>query len=39
MEEFDPDLLRPRFLPTLAAVALTGLRLPTGPRAVRKRRA
>jgi hypothetical protein len=39
MEEFDPDLLRPRFLPTLAAVALTGWRLPTGPHAMRKRRA
>jgi hypothetical protein len=36
MEEFDPDLLRPRFLPKLAAIALAGWRLPTSIGAVRK---
>jgi hypothetical protein len=40
MGEFGPDLLQPRFLPTLARVVLAGLRLGTGVRAVlRERRA
>jgi hypothetical protein len=39
MGEFASDLLRPRFLPTLARVALAGLRLGTGVRALRERRA
>jgi len=40
MAEFGPDLLQPRFLPTLARVALAGLRLGTGVRAaLRERRA
>jgi hypothetical protein len=40
MAEFGPDLLRPRFLPTLARVALAGMRLGTGVRAaLRERRA
>jgi hypothetical protein len=39
MGEFDPDLLRPRLLPTLAGLALTGLRLSTGIRAMRAERA
>jgi len=32
MHAFDPDLLQPRFLPRLGAVALAGLRLGTGHR-------
>jgi hypothetical protein len=39
MGEFASDLLRPRFLPTLARIALAGLRLGTGVRALRERRA
>ncbi|MBO0735082.1 MAG: hypothetical protein J2P48_00720 [Alphaproteobacteria bacterium] len=39
MGEFDPDLLRPRFLPTLARLALTGLHLGTGLRGVQEERA
>jgi hypothetical protein len=39
MSEFGPDLLRPRLLPTLARIALAGLRLGTGVRALRERRA
>jgi hypothetical protein len=39
MGEFDPDLLRPRFLPALARTALTGLSLGTGAPAVREERA
>jgi hypothetical protein len=39
MAEFDPLLLQPRFLPTLAGIALTGLRLSTGIRALREERA
>jgi hypothetical protein len=39
LREFDPDLLQPRFLPRLAGIALTGLRLGTGIRAVREKRA
>jgi hypothetical protein len=38
MRDFDPDLLRPRFLPKLAAIALAGLRLGSGFRAVREER-
>jgi hypothetical protein len=30
MRSFDPELLQPRFLPRLAAIALTGLRLGAG---------
>ena len=32
MKAFDPELLQPRFLPRLAAIALAGLRLGTGRR-------
>lgn len=39
MGEFDPDLLQPRLLPTLAGVALAALRFRTGSRAVREERA
>jgi hypothetical protein len=39
MGEFDPDLLQPQFLPRLAGVALTALRIGTGTRAVQERRA
>jgi hypothetical protein len=39
MGEFDPDLLRPRFLPALAGIALAGLRLRIRARAVREERA
>jgi hypothetical protein len=39
MSEFGPDLLRPRFLPTVARVALAALRLGTGVRALREKRA
>jgi hypothetical protein len=35
MEAFDPDLLQPRFLPRLAALALAGLRLGVRPRGSR----
>jgi hypothetical protein len=38
MRDFDPDLLRPSFLPNLAAIALAGLRLGSGFRAVREER-
>ena len=38
MRDFDPDLLRPCFLPKLAAIALAGLRLGNGFRAVREER-
>ncbi len=38
MREFAPDLLKPRFLPKLAAIALAGLRLGSGFRAVREER-
>jgi hypothetical protein len=38
MGEFGPDLLQPRFLPTLAGVALAGLRLGTGIRGMREGR-
>jgi hypothetical protein len=38
MRDFDPDLLRPRFLPKLAAIALAGLRLGSGFRAAREER-
>jgi hypothetical protein len=38
MREFAPDLLKPRFLPRLAAIALTGLRLGRGFRTVREKR-
>jgi hypothetical protein len=38
MRDFDPDLLRPSFLPKLAAIALAGLRLRSGFRAVREER-
>jgi hypothetical protein len=39
MREFDPVLLRPRFLPKLAAVAITGFRLGSGIRLTREKRA
>jgi hypothetical protein len=39
MGEFDPALLRPRFLPRLARVALSGLRLGQGIRGWREERA
>jgi hypothetical protein len=39
MAEFDPDLLQPRFLPRLAGFALACLRLATGIRALREKRA
>jgi hypothetical protein len=39
MKDFDPDLLRPRFLPMLAGVGLAGLRLCVPARAWRQRRA
>jgi len=39
MREFAPDLLKPRFLPRLAAIVLAGLRLGNGFRAVREERA
>jgi hypothetical protein len=32
MKAFDPELLQPRFLPRVAAIALAGLRLGTGSR-------
>jgi hypothetical protein len=35
MEAFDPDLLPPRFLPRLAALALAGLRLGVSARGSR----
>jgi hypothetical protein len=35
MEAFDPDLLQPRFLPRLAALVLTGLRLGVHARGLR----
>jgi hypothetical protein len=38
MAEFDPDLLQPRFLPKLAGIALTSLRLGTGLIGVREKR-
>jgi hypothetical protein len=38
MREFHPDLLKPSLLPRLAAIALTGLRLGRGVRAVREER-
>ena len=38
MREFEPDLLRPSFLPKLGAIALAGLRLGSGFRAVREER-
>ena len=39
MTEYEPDLLRPRFLPRLAGIALTGWRLGAGMRAIRIERA
>jgi hypothetical protein len=39
MREFDPELLRPRFLPRLATIALTGLSVATGARVARDQRA
>jgi hypothetical protein len=36
MRDFDPNLLRPRFLPRLARMALAGLRLPSGVRIARQ---
>jgi hypothetical protein len=38
MRDFDPDLLKPSFLPKLAAITLAGLRLGRGFRAVREER-
>ena len=38
MGDFDADLLKPSFLPRLAAITLTGLRLGGGFRAVREER-
>jgi hypothetical protein len=38
MRDFDPDLLKPSFLPKLAAITLTGLRVGSGFRAVREER-
>jgi hypothetical protein len=38
MREFDPDLLRPRFLPKLGSIALAGLRFGSGFRTVREER-
>jgi hypothetical protein len=38
MREFAPALLKPRFLPGLAAIALAGLRLGRGFRALREER-
>ncbi len=38
MRDFAPDLLQPSFLPKLAAIALAGLRLGSGFRAVREGR-
>ena len=38
MRDFDPDLLKPSFLPKVAAITLTGLRLGSGFRAVREER-
>jgi hypothetical protein len=38
MGDFDADLLKPSFLPRLAAITLTGLRLGSGFRAVREER-
>jgi hypothetical protein len=38
MGDFDPDLLKPSFLPKLAAITLTGLRMGSGFRAVREER-
>jgi hypothetical protein len=39
MAEFDSDLLRPRFLPTLAGIAIASLRLGTAAPAVKEGRA
>jgi len=39
MAEFDPDLLQPRLLPTLAEIALAALRLGSGVRDLREKRA
>jgi len=39
MGEFDPDLLRPRFLPSLAGLVLAALRLGSGFRALREKQA
>ena len=39
MREFDPDLLQPHFLPRLAAIAITGLRLGGGIRPTQEERA
>jgi len=36
MRDFDPNLLRPRFLPRMAGMALAGLRLPSGVRIARQ---
>jgi hypothetical protein len=38
MAEFDPDLLQPRFLPRLSAIALAGLRVRAGTRSIRENR-
>jgi hypothetical protein len=38
MRDFDPHLLKPSFLPKVAAITLTGLRLGSGFRAVREER-
>ncbi len=38
MGDFDPDLLRPRFLPRLVGIALTSLSLSTGVRTARDER-
>ena len=38
MRDFDPDLLKPSFLPKLAAITLAGLRLGRGFRTVREER-
>jgi hypothetical protein len=39
MRDFDPDLLRPRFLPRIAAIVITGLRLGGGISPTREKRA
>jgi hypothetical protein len=39
MEEFDPELLQPQFLPKLAGIALAGLSLGAAPRKTRTKRA
>ena len=36
MRDFDPNLLRPRFLPRMAGMGLAGLRLPSGVRIARQ---